>query len=159
MIVLGVEEFVRGDAGLFQDGTQCPFRQIPGVVWERSVAVRFGVKPDFVAAGSLAIKTETKRSDTPHDLAVPKACEAAQSGSHDDPEIVALLAGRQGGWPLPLAACFNEFTGHVPRDLQSFSDGSALGDQPRKLLGSGQVNPLGKPLYMDLNREFHLDQG
>ena len=136
MTALRVEEFVRGDAGLFQDGPQGSFGQVPGVVREGNVAVCFGVKPDFMATGSLGIKTATKNSETPHDLAVMEACKAAQSGSHDDHEIVALLAERQGGSPFPLAAGLNQFTGHVPRDLQGLSDGSALGDQPRKLFGS-----------------------
>ena len=98
------------------------------VIRERSVAVRFGVEPDFMTAGSLAIETETKNSETPYDLAVTEPCEPAQSGPHDDHEIVALFAGRQGRSPFPLATGLDEFTGHVPCNLQGLSDGSALGD-------------------------------
>jgi len=109
-----------------------------------------------MATGSLAIKTETKNSETPHDLAVTEPREAAQSGPHDDHEIVALLAGRQGGSPFPLAAGLNELTGHVPCNLQGLSDGSALSDQPRKLFGSSNIHTFREQLNMNLNREFHL---
>lgn len=123
-----VQEVFKGHGSLIQNGTESPFRKVAGVIRNGSVAVRFGVEPDFMATGSLAIKTETKHLEAPNDLTVTESRESTQSGIHDDHEIAALFAGWQGRRSLTLATRLNQFPGHVPCNFQGFSDSSALSD-------------------------------
>ena len=44
------------DTGLLEDGAQCAFGHIAGMIGNGGVAVGRGVVPDLVAAGGLAMK-------------------------------------------------------------------------------------------------------
>jgi hypothetical protein len=54
------KKFVGSDSRLLQNRSECPFRNVPGVVRDGRVAVRRGVVPDLVTAGGLPIEGETQ---------------------------------------------------------------------------------------------------
>lgn len=55
-----LQEVVGVDVGLSEDGSQCPLRQIARMIRDGRVAVRLRIVPDFVAAGSVTVKSESE---------------------------------------------------------------------------------------------------
>jgi len=58
------QEVFRIDTGLPQDGTQCTFRHVSGMVGNGGLAIGLRVVPDFMASGRLSI--EGKPGKPPH---------------------------------------------------------------------------------------------
>jgi hypothetical protein len=56
----GPQEIVGIDVGLSENGAQCPLRQIAWMIGDGRVAVRLRIVPDFVAAGSVTMESESK---------------------------------------------------------------------------------------------------
>ena len=54
------KKFLRVNSCLFQDRSQCSFRQIPWVIRYGSITTCGRTEPDLVASGSLAVKAESK---------------------------------------------------------------------------------------------------
>jgi hypothetical protein len=67
-----VQEIVRLDTGLSQNGPQRAFRQVSGMVGDGGVAIGLGIVPDLVASGRLTVKGKAERLETFDDLAVFK---------------------------------------------------------------------------------------
>ena len=56
----GLRKFLRGNPGLFQDGSQSSLRKGSGMMGDGGVSIAAGVIPDFMTAGGLAIKSKPK---------------------------------------------------------------------------------------------------
>lgn len=65
------------DTGLLEDGAQCSFGHIAGVVWNRRVAIHCRVEPDFVTARGLPVKLQPQFLQALDDLAVAEARQPA----------------------------------------------------------------------------------
>ena len=70
-----LQEHVRLDAGLLEDGAEGPFGHVAGVVRDGGVAVGGRVVPDLMAAGGLTMKLHPKRLQSPGDIAIAKTGE------------------------------------------------------------------------------------
>ena len=70
-----LQERVRLDAGLLEDGAQRAFGHVAGMVGNGGVAVRGRVLPDLMAAGSLAMELEPEGLQSPGNVAVAKTSE------------------------------------------------------------------------------------
>ncbi len=73
-----IQEFIRFNSCLFQDGTKRAFGHIARMVGDRGVTVRDGAVPDLVAPSSLAVKLKPKGLQFSSDLTVAKPRKAAQ---------------------------------------------------------------------------------
>jgi hypothetical protein len=140
---------------LIEDGAEGAFGEVAGVIGNRCVAVGLRVGPDFVAAGSLAIKAETEELETARDFAITESSEAAQSSAHNNHEVAALIAGCEGRRSVALAAGLDELAGNVAGDFECFSDGTTLGDEAGKLFGGREIDAFRKQFHVNLKGEFH----
>lgn len=56
---------------------------------------------------------------------------------------------------VPFAAGFDELASNVASNFECFSDGSALGDEAGKFLGSCEVHTFRQQFDVNLKGEFH----
>lgn len=82
---LPLQEHVRLDAGLPEDGAQRALWHVAGMVGYGGVAMGIRVVPDFMAPSGLAMELEPERLESPGDVAVAKAPEP--------PHQVATITG------------------------------------------------------------------
>lgn len=73
--LLLLQEHLRLDAGLLEDGAQRALGHVAGMVGDGGVAVRGRVMPDLMAPCGLAMKLEPERLQSPGDVAIAKAAE------------------------------------------------------------------------------------
>ena len=74
---LGFQEIIRLDACLFEDSTECPFREISGMVGNCCISIRLVIDPDLMASGGIAIKNKSKATQLFYDLCILKAGQSA----------------------------------------------------------------------------------
>lgn len=86
----GVQEIVRCDARLFEDGAQGPFRHVARMIGNGRIASRLRIAPDLLAARGLTKKLKTERFEFLDDLSVSKACQPAHGSPHHERVIEAL---------------------------------------------------------------------
>ena len=70
------QKIVRVNRRLFQDGSKSSFGHVSGMIRYGRVAFASRVEADFVAASSLAVKSESVGPQPSNDLSVPESCQA-----------------------------------------------------------------------------------
>jgi hypothetical protein len=94
------------------------------------IAIGEGVEPDLVASGCLPVKCKSKGLQSPDDLSITESSQPPQLRTYYDGVIQVFGGRRKGDGALSLAARFNQLPRHVTRNLQCFSDGPPLCDEP-----------------------------
>lgn len=103
------------------------------------VANRRRVKPDFVTAGSLVVKSEAAHFQLPDDFTIAKPREPAHSRSHYN-GVFTPVADAAWQWRgiVAVALCLDQFSGNIARNIERFRDGPPLSYQSRELIGRAQ---------------------
>src|SRR5260370_36648533 len=116
------------------------------MIWQRCIAIRPAVEPNFVAARGLPVELETAQSQLSNDFSVAEPCKAAHSRS-DYNRVVAPFAGaRQVRNAVALTPRFDYFPRNAPCELHTFSDGAPRRHQAGQFVRRGTDKTLGKYL-------------
>ncbi len=152
---LSSQEIVHIDAGLSQYRPERSLWHVSGMVWHGSIEIRAGIKPNFMAAGRLAVEFESAHPQLPDDLAIAKPGQAAHLRGDHDGVVPALTGGREVRHAVSLASGFDQLPGNVASDLKSLGDRPTLRYEARKFIGSGKENSFRQFLDLYVNGQFH----
>jgi hypothetical protein len=104
------------------------------MIWDCCIPVRDRIKPDFMAAGGLAVELEAASLKLPNDLPVPEPRKATHSGGDHDRVVVPLAGRGQTGDTTALAPGLNQLPRDVSCDIERLGDSSPLRDQTGEFL-------------------------
>jgi hypothetical protein len=71
------QEVVYLDPRLPEYRPERSLRHVAGMIWQRCIAIRPAIEPDFVAARGLAVELEPAGPELPNDFSVPEPCQTA----------------------------------------------------------------------------------
>jgi hypothetical protein len=150
-----LQEFIRVDSPLPQNGSKCALRHFAGVVGNGRIAIRLRIKPDLVTPGGLAIKLESSYLQLLDDFRVPKSGQAAHLGRNYDCVGAPICGGWKVQTAFALAARFDQLSGHIARDVKGLGNRPALRNQTREILRSCEKQALRQLLDLYLKCQLH----
>ena len=136
-----LEKFVRLNAGLSENRSQCSFRYIAGVIGNCCPGPGHRVPPDLMAPSCSAIEHKPAFSQPLGNVLVREPSQPPHSGRHGNIEVYGAAHPAQsfGNGIIVFSIRFQQPPRNILGDLDCFLNGSALGDQTRKFLGGSQV--------------------